>query len=48
MHIRTNWPVDSLWSAYDVVDAYTEIIAGFTDGEKAAMFSKNAEALYEI
>lgn len=45
----TNWPVDSLWSAYDdVVDAYTEIIAGFTDGERAAMFSKNAEALYDV
>ncbi len=45
----TNWPVDSLWSAYDdVVDAYTEIIAGFADGEKAAMFSKNAEALYDV
>ena len=45
----TNWPIDSLWSAYDtVVDAYTEIIAGFTDSEKAGMFSKNAEALYDI
>lgn len=45
----TNWPVDSLWSAYDdVVDAYTEIVAGFTDGERAAMFSKNAEALYDV
>ena len=45
----TNWPVDSLWSTYDaVVVGYTEIIAGFTDGEKVAMFSKNAEALYDV
>ena len=45
----TNWPVDSLWSAYDDdVVAYNEIIAGFTAGEKAAMFSQNAEALYDV
>ena len=45
----TNWPVDSLWSTYDaVVDAYTEIIADFSEGERAAMFSKNAEAIYRI
>ena len=45
----TNWPVDSLWSSYDaIVYAYTEIIAGFTEDEKVAMFSKNAEALYDL
>ena len=45
----TNWPIDSLWSEYGaVVDAYTEITAGFTDSEKATLFSKNAEALYDI
>ena len=45
----TNWPVDSLWSAYDAVaDAYAEIIADFTEHEKVAMFSKNAEALYDV
>ena len=28
----TNWPVDSLWSGYaDVVDAYTQIVAEFSD-----------------
>ena len=45
----TNWPVDWLWSSFDaVVDAYTEIIAGFTQDEQAAMFSKNVEELYDI
>ena len=45
----TNWPIDSLWSAYDaVVDAYAEIIADFAEHEKVAMFSKNAEVLYSI
>ena len=45
----TNWPIDSLWSAYDaVVDAYAEIIVDFAEHEKVAMFSKNAEALYSI
>ena len=45
----TNWPVDSLWSGYnDVVDAYTEIITDFTEDEQMAMFSRNAEALYNL
>ena len=45
----TNWPVDWLWSSYDaVVDAYTEIVADFSGEEQAAMFSKNAEAIYNI
>ena len=45
----SNWPVDWLWSSYDaVVDAYTGIVAGFSQDEKAAMFSKNSEALYGI
>ena len=45
----TNWPVDRLFSTYDVlIDAYTEIVAGFSRDEKVAMFSGNAEALYRI
>ena len=45
----SNWPVDWLWSSYDaVVDAYTAIVAGFSEDEKAAMFSKNSETLYRI
>ena len=45
----SNWPVDWLWSSYEaVVDAYTEISSGFSDDERAAMFSENAETLYRI
>ena len=45
----SNWPVDWLFSSYDdLVDAYTEITAGFTRDEQLALFSKNAEALYSI
>ncbi len=45
----TNWPVDWLWSTYDaLLDAYTEIISGFSRDERVALFSKNAEKLYRI
>ena len=45
----TNWPVDSLFSGYDdIVDAYTEIISDFSEDEQIAMFSRNAELLYNI
>ena len=45
----TNWPVDKLFSTYDVlIDAYTEIVADFSQNEKVAMFSGNAERLYRI
>ena len=45
----TNWPVDWLWSTYDnQIDAYTEIISGFTRDEQVALFSKNAERLYRV
>ena len=45
----TNWPVDSLFSDYDaIVDAYNEITAGFSEGERRALFSGNAEGLYGI
>jgi predicted TIM-barrel fold metal-dependent hydrolase len=45
----TNWPVDRLFSTYDVlIDAYEEIIAAFSQDEQTAMFSGNAERLYRI
>jgi predicted TIM-barrel fold metal-dependent hydrolase len=45
----TNFPVDKLYSTYDVlIDAYTELITDFTEDEQIAMFSKNAETLYRI
>ena len=45
----TNWPVDSLFSAYDaLLDAYTEIIADFSEDEKRDLFARNTESLYGI
>lgn len=45
----TNWPVDRLFSSYpDLIDAYAEIIEGFSPDEKRAMFSGNAERLFRI
>ena len=45
----TNWPVDWIFSDYDkVVDAYTEIISGFSRDEQEMLFSKTAEGLYRI
>ena len=45
----TNWPVDSLFSDYDtLIDAYTEIVADFSEDDKRDMFARNTEALYRI
>ncbi len=45
----TNWPVDRLYSSYDtLIEAYREIVSGFSRDERAAMFSRNAERLYRI
>ena len=45
----TNWPVDSLFSDYDtIVDAYDEITTEFSEEERRALFSGNAEGLYRI
>jgi predicted TIM-barrel fold metal-dependent hydrolase len=45
----TNWPVDRLYSSYgDVLNAYEEIIGGFSEAEQEALFSKNAERVFRI
>ncbi len=45
----TNWPVDRLYSSYaDVVDAYAQIIDGFSRDEQVALFSGNAERIFRI
>lgn len=45
----TNWPVDRLFSSYvDVVDAYHEIVADFSDEEKRQLFSGNARTYYRM
>lgn len=45
----TNWPVDRMYSSYpDVINAYAEIISGFSHDEQVKMFSGNAEILFRI
>ncbi len=45
----TNWPVDRMFSSYpDVLNAYAEIIKGFSDAEQRTMFAGNAERLFRI
>ena len=45
----SNWPVDRLYSSYpDVLDAYAEIIKGFSLGEQEALFFANAERIFRI
>jgi len=45
----SNWPVDRLYSSYgDVVDAFAEIISGFSHDEQVALFSGNAERIFRI
>jgi predicted TIM-barrel fold metal-dependent hydrolase len=45
----TNWPVDRLYSSYgDVLDAYAEIIADYSDAEHEALFSGNAARVFRL
>lgn len=45
----TNWPIDRLFSSYgDILDAYAELIAEFTDAEQQALFSLNAKRIFKL
>jgi predicted TIM-barrel fold metal-dependent hydrolase len=45
----TNWPVDRLYSSYgDLLDAYAQIISGFSEGDQRALFSENAKRIFSI
>ena len=45
----SNFPVDKAWSTFDqLYDAFKTITAGFSDGERRAMFHDNAERIYRI
>jgi predicted TIM-barrel fold metal-dependent hydrolase len=47
--LGTNWPVDRLYSSYgDVLDAYEQILADFSEREREALFSKNAERIFRV
>jgi len=45
----TNWPIDSLWSSYEVlIDAYKVITRHYSISEQKAMFLGNTENIYKI
>ena len=45
----TNWPVDRLYSSYGrLIDAYIDIISGFSPDEQVALLSGNAERVYRL
>jgi predicted TIM-barrel fold metal-dependent hydrolase len=45
----TNWPVDRLYSSYgDVLDAYAQIITGFSVDEQARLFAGNARRIFNL
>jgi predicted TIM-barrel fold metal-dependent hydrolase len=45
----SNWPVDKLFATYDgLLSAYAEIVADFSEAERAALFSETAERVYRI
>jgi predicted TIM-barrel fold metal-dependent hydrolase len=45
----SNWPVDRLYSSYgDVLDAYAQLIAEFTNDEQRALLSGNARRVFGL
>jgi predicted TIM-barrel fold metal-dependent hydrolase len=45
----TNWPVDRLYSSYgDVLEAYWELISGFSESEKDGLFHTNANRIFGL
>jgi predicted TIM-barrel fold metal-dependent hydrolase len=45
----TNWPVDRLFSSYgDVLDAYAEIIADFSEDEQRTLFTGTANRVFRL
>jgi predicted TIM-barrel fold metal-dependent hydrolase len=47
--LGSNWPVDRMFSTYEtVVDAYAEIVSGLSHHEQVALFSGNAERVFNL
>ena len=47
--LGSNWPVDRLYSSYDVImDLYREYISGLSESEQAKILSENAARLYQL
>jgi len=45
----TNWPVDKDYSTYEeLIDAYRELVSGYSEAEQTALFSGNASKVYRI
>jgi predicted TIM-barrel fold metal-dependent hydrolase len=45
----SNWPVDRLFSSYgDVLDAYYELVSGFTADEQEALFHGTADRVFGL
>ena len=45
----TNWPVDRLFSSFgDVLDAYLELTADLTAGERHGLFTANARRVFKL
>lgn len=47
--LGTNWPVDKLFSDYEtVIEAYREIVSELSGDEQVALFSANAERVFDF
>lgn len=47
--LGTNWPVDKMFSSYEtLIDAYREIVSGLSDDEQIALFSANAQRVFDL
>jgi predicted TIM-barrel fold metal-dependent hydrolase len=45
----SNWPLDRLYSSYgDVLNAYADIVSGFSETEQKALFSDNANRIFKL
>lgn len=47
--LGSNWPVDRLYSSYDVImDLYREYVSSLSESEQAKIFSLNAARIYKL
>lgn len=47
--LGSNWPVDRLYSSYDVImDLYREYISGLSESEQAKILSENAARIFKL
>lgn len=45
----SNWPMDSLFSAYpDLINAYRTLVSGYTEGEQRDLLSGNATRIFRL